>query len=100
MKYIKKYSLYAVVAVLLLTACKKFETVNEDPYLVTEDQVQVEYFINGAIVNAQMDPHIAESLYYTGKLRGSSSLGEVLPLVDTMTDGQAIIMEPVLWAAG
>ena len=63
MKYIKKYSLYAVVAVLLLTACKKFETVNEDPYLVTEDQVQVEYFINGAIVNAQMDPHIAERIF-------------------------------------
>lgn len=63
MKYIKKYSLYAVVAVLLLTACKKFEAVNEDPYLVTEDQVQVEYFINGSIVNAQMDPHIAERVF-------------------------------------
>ncbi|HRP34019.1 MAG TPA: SusD/RagB family nutrient-binding outer membrane lipoprotein [Agriterribacter sp.] len=63
MMYLKKYSLYAVVAVLLLTACKKFETVNEDPYLVTEDQVQVEYFINGAIVNAQMDPHIAERIF-------------------------------------
>ncbi len=63
MKRFKKYSLYAMISVLLLAACSKFDAINEDPYLVTEDQVQVEYFINGSIVNTQMDPHIAERIF-------------------------------------
>lgn len=62
-KHIKRYSLSALIVALLLTSCSKFEEINEDPYLVTEDQVQVEYFINGSIVNTQMDPHIAERIF-------------------------------------
>ncbi|MBX3242078.1 MAG: SusD/RagB family nutrient-binding outer membrane lipoprotein [Chitinophagaceae bacterium] len=62
MKYINKI-LLAISTVVLLSACSKFEEINQNPYLVTEDQVQVEYFINGSIVGSQMDPHIAERIF-------------------------------------
>ncbi len=62
MKYIHKI-LFAVSTVMLLSACSKFEEINQNPYLVTEEQVQVEYFINGSIMGAQMDPHIAERIF-------------------------------------
>ncbi len=63
MKSILKYTGIPLAAAVLLGGCNKFEEINQDPYLVTESQVQVEYFINGSIVGSQMDPHISERIY-------------------------------------
>ncbi len=52
-----------MVGATLLSGCSKFDEVNKDPFLVTEDQVQVEYFINNAIIGSQQDPHIAERIF-------------------------------------
>ena len=63
MKSIFKYTASVAVAASLLSGCSKFDEVNRDPFLVTEDQVQVEYFINNAITGSQQDPHIAERIF-------------------------------------
>lgn len=57
---IKKTSLLAVTGLLLTTSCKKFEEINVNPIAASEDQVQVEYFINNSIIGAQMNPDVAE----------------------------------------
>lgn len=48
---------------LLLASCKKFEQINVDPYAATADQAQTEYFLNGSIIGAQMNPDIAERAF-------------------------------------
>ena len=63
MKSIFKYTASVALAASLLSGCSKFDEVNRDPFLVTEDQVQVEYFINNAITGSQQDPHIAERIF-------------------------------------
>jgi hypothetical protein len=63
MKKIIKYACIPLLTAMLVGGCNKFDEINEDPYLVTESQVQVEYFINNAIVGSQMDPHIAERVF-------------------------------------
>lgn len=63
MKRFLKYACLPLAVSAIMSGCSKFEEVNEDPYLVTEDQVQVEYFINNAIIGSQMDPHIAERIF-------------------------------------
>ena len=63
MKKFLKYTSIPLFTALLVSGCSKFDEINEDPYLVTENQVQVEYFINNAIVGSQMDPHIAERVF-------------------------------------
>lgn len=63
MKHLWKICLPVVVVSLLVTGCKKFDEINVNPYLANETQVQVEYFINGAIIADQMDPHIAERIF-------------------------------------
>lgn len=45
---------------LLLASCKKFEQINVDPYAANAEQAQTEYFINGSIIGAQMNPDVAE----------------------------------------
>lgn len=49
--------------IMAFNSCSKFEDLNVDPLAASEDQVQVEYFINNSIVGAQMDPHIAERVF-------------------------------------
>lgn len=63
MKKITKIFYAAAVSSVLLGSCKKFEEMNNDPLAANADQVQVEYFINGSIIGAQMDPHIAERVF-------------------------------------
>ncbi len=46
-----------------MSACSKFEDINTNPYQATEEQVQVEYFLNNSIISAQQDPHIAERVF-------------------------------------
>ncbi|WP_212002498.1 SusD/RagB family nutrient-binding outer membrane lipoprotein [Chitinophaga sp. HK235] len=45
---------------MLLSACNKFEDLNKNPKEANESQVQEEFLINGSIINAQMDPGVAE----------------------------------------
>jgi hypothetical protein len=60
MKAIKTLSYLLFTTALLATSCKKFEETNENPLAAGPGQVQIEYFINGAIVDAQMNPDVAE----------------------------------------
>ncbi|KAA0988725.1 SusD/RagB family nutrient-binding outer membrane lipoprotein [Dyadobacter aurulentus] len=61
--FFKRAVLPAAALMLFTTACNDFDEINADPYLATENQVQVEYFINGSIIGSQMDPHIAERVF-------------------------------------
>ena len=63
MRSIFKYTASLAITASLISGCNKFDEINEDPYLVTEDQVQVEYFLNNAITGSQQDPHIAERIF-------------------------------------
>lgn len=49
-----------VAATLVLASCKKFEEINVNPVAANDEQAQVEYFINGSIIGAQMNPDVAE----------------------------------------
>src|SRR5690625_2215713 len=61
MKTIIKNSLFLLL--ISTIACSDFEEINTHPTAANADQVQVEYFINNAIVSAQMDPHVAERAF-------------------------------------
>lgn len=45
---------------MLLTACSKFDDINQNPKQASESQVQEEFLINSSIIAAQMDPDVAE----------------------------------------
>lgn len=53
----------AVSLMAAMSSCSKFEELNTDPFEATEEQVQVEYFLNNSIIGAQMDPNIAERAF-------------------------------------
>jgi len=64
MKNILKITSAALLgSAVFFQSCSKFEEINRDPFGANADQVQVQYFINNAIVSAQMDPHIAERVF-------------------------------------
>lgn len=63
MKTIFKIFLPVVTLLLFSAGCKKFEEINRNPYLANADQVQAEFFLNGSIAGAQMNPHIAERIF-------------------------------------
>lgn len=50
--------------VLFFTQCSDFEEINTNPLAASADQVQVEYLINASIGGAQMNPHIAERVFF------------------------------------
>lgn len=52
-----------ITAAALFASCSKFDELGKDPLAASGDQVQVEYFINNAIIGAQMDPHVAERAF-------------------------------------
>jgi hypothetical protein len=60
MKNIIKSACMVIGGSLMLQACSKFEQTNSDPKSANEEQLQVEYAINGSITGAQMNPDIAE----------------------------------------
>lgn len=63
MKNIKSTIGLLCLGSILLTSCDDFTEINTDPKAASIDQVQVEYFLNGSIVDAQQDPHIAERAF-------------------------------------
>ncbi len=60
-RFINKIALLGSVFVIL--SCSDFEEINIDPLAANTDQVQVEYFINKSIGDAQQDPHISERVF-------------------------------------
>lgn len=72
------------------TSCSDFEEMNIDPFGANAQQVQVEYFINNAIVGAQQDPHIAERIFVLyWKTAGRQQLGGGI-VVGTHNDGWTV----------
>jgi hypothetical protein len=63
MKKILQKSCMLITAAALFASCSKFDELGKDPLAASGDQVQVEYFINNAIIGAQMDPHVAERAF-------------------------------------
>lgn len=60
---LKRVIVPSFILLVSATSCSDFDEINQDPYMANESQVQVEYFINGSIINSQMDPHIAERIF-------------------------------------
>lgn len=58
-KIIIKTSLLFTVS-LIFGSCSKFDQINIDPTAANANQVQVEYFIDNSIIQAQMDPGVSE----------------------------------------
>lgn len=48
---------------LSLTACGDFTDMNEDPNAVDEAKTKPEWFLNGSMIGAHMNPNIAERLF-------------------------------------
>jgi hypothetical protein len=87
MKKLVRKILTPVALLVSATSCADFDEINADPYLATESQVQVEYFINGSIIGAQMDPHIAERIFVLyWKTAGRQQVGGGIS-VGTHNDG-------------
>lgn len=59
---IKKAGLF-VGSIALMYSCSDFDEINIDPIAASGDQVQIEYFINNAIIGAQQNPHVAERAF-------------------------------------
>jgi len=59
MKKINKNWIYIATA-LSLGSCSKFTELNVDQTAADSSQVQVEYFLNNSIIEAQMNPDVAE----------------------------------------
>ena len=56
---------YTISAALLLgvMSCNNFEDLNRDPQAAPLDKVKPEYFLNNAIIGAQMNPDVAERAF-------------------------------------
>jgi hypothetical protein len=63
MKKILKKSCMSLTLVVLLASCKKFDQINVDPTAASATQVQVEYFIDNSIIQAQMNPGVSERAF-------------------------------------
>ena len=52
-----------MLGIVILPACNDFEEINIDPKAASVEQVQVEYIINQAIIQAQQNPDVAERAF-------------------------------------
>lgn len=82
-KILNKAGLMGGVLMAFLS-CSEFEEINIDPVAASEDQVQIEYFINSSIGGVQQNPHIAERafvLYWddAGRMTRVGTLSEGTP---------------------
>ena len=53
----------AIASLTTITSCNDFEDINKDPNKANLEQVEPEWFLNGSIVGAQMNPEIAERIF-------------------------------------
>ena len=53
----------AVASLTTVTSCNDFEEINKDPNKADLEQVEPEWFLNGSIGDAQMNPEIAERIF-------------------------------------
>ena len=53
----------AVASLATITSCNDFEDINKDPNKADLEQVEPEWFLNGSIGDAQMNPEIAERIF-------------------------------------
>ncbi|AQW97168.1 SusD/RagB family nutrient-binding outer membrane lipoprotein [Elizabethkingia anophelis] len=58
-----KILLCSVAIGFFVSSCNDFEDINKDPNAATSEQVMPEYFLNNALVNAQMNPDTAERAF-------------------------------------
>ncbi|WP_207774292.1 SusD/RagB family nutrient-binding outer membrane lipoprotein [Sphingobacterium corticibacter] len=73
---IKKGMMGMLASLALFSSCNDFEALNIDPNGANDQQVQVEYLLNGSIIGAQQDPHIAERVFVLyWKTAGRQQLG-------------------------
>lgn len=63
MKHIIKKSALFITPFLLFAGCKKITDINTNPTAANATQVQVEYFIDNSIVQAQMNPGVSERAF-------------------------------------
>jgi hypothetical protein len=63
MKHIIKKSALFITPLLLFAGCKKITDINTNPTAANATQVQVEYFIDNSIVQAQMNPGVSERAF-------------------------------------
>jgi hypothetical protein len=63
MKNIIKKSTLFITPLLLFAGCKKITDINTNPTAANATQVQVEYFIDNSIVQAQMNPGVSERAF-------------------------------------
>ena len=63
MKTIFKYTFIYLLGIFMISACSDFEDINVDPKKASVEQVQVEYIINQAIIQAQQNPDVAERAF-------------------------------------
>ncbi|MGV8963053.1 MAG: SusD/RagB family nutrient-binding outer membrane lipoprotein [Candidatus Saccharimonadaceae bacterium] len=63
MKTIFKYAFIYLLGTFMISACSDFDDINVDPKAANVEQVQVEYIINQSIIQAQMNPDVAERAY-------------------------------------
>lgn len=60
-KILSKSSL--LLLVVMIASCSKFDEINTNPTAASADQVQVEYFIDNSIIQAQQDPGVSERAF-------------------------------------
>lgn len=63
MKTIIKYTFLYLLGIFVISSCSDFEEINVDPKAASGEQVQVEYIINQAIIQAQQNPDVAERAF-------------------------------------
>lgn len=63
MKNFVRNSSMLLAATLMFASCKKFEDTNVNPLVANGEQVQIEYFLNNSITEAQMNPDVAERAF-------------------------------------
>lgn len=74
MNQIIKKSFAILLAASTMASCKKFDELRTSPTDASEDQVQVEYFIDNSIVGAQQEPGLAERMFILYWVPGGRSM--------------------------
>ncbi len=72
------FNIIATLSVLLFWgSCSDFEEINQNPNAVSQEDIQAEYFFNGSMFEAQMNPHIAERVWiiYWDRVSGYEARG-------------------------